>query len=121
MIDVVRVGPDEWSTVRKVRLAALLDTPDLFWSTHDDEVDKPESWWREFVDAGAWFVAYDGGLPVGISAAIRDPELEESDRQLISMWVEPDARGGGVGAKLIEAVKAWARADGARALQLQVT
>ena len=37
------------------------------------------------------------------------------------MWVRAEARGRGVGTKLIDAVKAWARAEGARALQLEVT
>lgn len=62
-----------------------------------------------------------GQTIVGIAAAIRVPELEDSARLLISMWVEPDARRAGIGTKLVEAVKDWARADGARELRLQVT
>jgi GNAT superfamily N-acetyltransferase len=121
VFDIRRMGPDEWPTVRKVRLAALLDTPDWFWATYDEEVDKPESWWRDFVDAGAWFVAYIGQRPVGIAAGIRIDGLEESALQLISMWVEPESRGRGIGTKLIDAVKAWARSSGVRELHLQVT
>lgn len=121
MIEIRQVDPDEWATVRKIRLAALLESPDWFWATYDEEVEKPESWWRDFIEAGAWFIAYEVERSVGIAAAVRAPELEESDRQLISMWVEPDARGGGVGTKVVDAVKAWARANGVRELQLQVT
>lgn len=121
MIKVEQVGPDRWRTVREVRLAALRDSPDWFWATYEEEVDKPESWWRDFIRAGAWFVARADDRPVGITAAIRQPELGDPARQLISMWVEPAARGAGIGAKLIDAAAAWGRADGAKELRLQVT
>jgi GNAT superfamily N-acetyltransferase len=120
MIEIRRVDPDEWAKVRKIRLAGLLESPDWFWGTYDEEVNKPESWWRDFIETGAWFIAHEADRPVGIAAAIRAPELEESDRQLISMWVEPEARDRGIGAKLIDAVKTWARGSGVRGLQLQV-
>jgi GNAT superfamily N-acetyltransferase len=121
MIEIRRVGPDDWPTVREIRLAALKDTPDWFWATYEQEVEKPESWWRDFIDSGAWFLAQDENHPVGIAAAIRNPQLGDSVRQLISMWVAPGTRGIGVGARLVQAIKDWARADGARELQLEVT
>jgi GNAT superfamily N-acetyltransferase len=121
MIEITQVGPDDWSIVREIRLAALQDTPGWFWATYEEEVEKPETWWRGFIDAGAWFVAQVDHHPVGIAAGIRDPELGDSTRQLISMWVEPHARGAGIGAKLVDAVKGWACDDGAKELQLQVT
>ncbi|MGH2747910.1 MAG: GNAT family N-acetyltransferase [Actinomycetota bacterium] len=121
MIEIEQVGPDEWSIVRKVRLAALQDTPDWFWSTYEEEVEKDESWWRSNIGAGAWFIAQIDGRPVGIAAGIRAAHLGDSTRQLISMWVEPATRGAGLGERLVDAVIAWARADGANELQLEVT
>ena len=121
MIEIRRVDSHEWETVRAVRLAALKDAPDWFWVTYDEERDKPERWWRDFIDGGAWFVAYEETQPLGIAAGIRDPELDACTRQLISMWVAPDARDRGIGVQLVETVKAWAREDGATELQLQVT
>lgn len=107
--------------MRDVRLAALKDTPDWFWATYEEEVDQPEEWWRDFLEAAAWFIAYDGERPIGIAAGIRSSRLDESERALISMWVSPDARGQGIGRQLVEATKDWARADGALSLQLEVT
>jgi RimJ/RimL family protein N-acetyltransferase len=121
MTEIKRLSSDEWRTVRKIRLAALKDSPNWFWATYDEEVDKPEAWWRDFIEAGAWFIAHEGDDPVGIAAAIRDPELDESDRQLISMWVVPEARNRGIGAGLVDAVMTWAREEGVQELQLQVT
>jgi GNAT superfamily N-acetyltransferase len=121
VLEIKRVGPDDWSTVRKIRLAALRDTPDWFWATYEEEVEKPESWWREFIEAGAWFLACDHDRPLGIAAVLPAPGLEETARQLISMWVSPEARRQGVGANLIDAIKGWSRETGVRELQLQVT
>ncbi|HYI44307.1 MAG TPA: GNAT family N-acetyltransferase [Actinomycetota bacterium] len=121
MVEIRGAGADEWSTIRKVRLAALTDTPDAFWATHVEEIDKPEAWWRHFINAGAWFLAWDGDRAVGIVAVLRDPELGEATRRLISMWVHPEARGAGIGVELVDAAVAWARVDGAREVQLEVT
>jgi GNAT superfamily N-acetyltransferase len=119
--EIRRAVDDEWRIVRRLRLAALRDSPDWFWATYDEEVGRPDEWWRERVDSGAWFIAYTDGLPVGLAGAITAPELDPSARQLVSMWVDPAARSKGVGRQLIEAVEKWARAQDVRALQLQVT
>ncbi len=121
MFEVRRVPSDNWRVVREIRLAALKDTPDWFRATYDEEVDQSEEWWRGFIEAGAWFIGYERDVPVGIAAAIRDAELEESDRRLISMWVVPAARNRGIGAELVNAATDWAREDGAKEPQLEVT
>ena len=107
--------------MRRVRLEALEDAPDWFWATYDDEVGRPERWWREFIDIGAWFVSLEEERPVGVAAAIRDAGLGESARQLISMWVAPPARNRGIGRALIERVKEWVRSEDVGELRLDVT
>lgn len=118
---VRRVEADEWEVVREIRLRGLRDAPDFFWSTYEDEVDQTPEWWREFVDAGAWFVAWDSGRPVGVVAAIRDGSLGATTRQLISMWVAPEARERRVAERLVNEVKEWAAQEGADRLLLDVT
>lgn len=111
----------DWEVVREVRLAALRDSPDWFWATYEQEVDQAPEWWREFISAGAWFVAWEDDEPAGIAAALYDRDLGPVTWQLISMWVAPEARGGGVGARLVNRVKEWAQDAGIRTLQLDVT
>jgi ribosomal protein S18 acetylase RimI-like enzyme len=41
-------------------------------------------------------------------------------RDLISMWVHPEHRGRGIGARLLHAVVEWAAGDGAREVSLWV-
>ncbi len=121
MIEIVRVTPDDWAEVRDIRLAALQDTPDWFWATYEEEKDKPESWWRDFIGPGGWFVARETGGTVGIAAGVPHYRPRPKARALISMWVAPGSRGRGIGRKLIAAVADWARADGATVLELEVT
>ena len=121
MIEIRHVSADEWELVRGVRLAALRDTPDWFWATYEEEVHKDEATWRAFIDAGAWFIAEADGRPVGIAAGVEPWRPDESALHLISMWVEPDARGAGIGTRLVETVIDWARTEGAAELQLDVT
>ena len=119
--DVERASEDDWELVREVRLRALLDSPDNFWATHSDEVERPESWWRGFIRANGWFLAFEDGVPVGIAAGMQDPDGPTTARELISMWVDPVYRGRGIGAELVEAVAGWARSVGAEDLDLMVT
>lgn len=122
MVQIKKIGAGEWALVRDVRLAALQDAPINFWATYEDEVQRPDGWWRDrFIGEGAWFVALDGPDPVGIAAAVGDHDLGRAMKQLISMWVAPAARRRGVGRALVEAVVAWAREEGLSALQLEVT
>ena len=120
-MEVRRLAPHEWQVLRSLRLAALRDSPDWFWSTYDEEVERPDEWWQRSARDVAWFIAHDSGRPVGLAAALRSPELPETERHVISMWVEPAARGRGIGRSLIEQIKEWARADGAESLHLEVT
>ncbi|MDQ3953280.1 MAG: GNAT family N-acetyltransferase [Actinomycetota bacterium] len=121
MADIRRVEADRWEAVRDVRLRALRDAPEMFWATYEDEVSRPPGWWQGFIEAGAWFLAVQGDEPVGIAAAIRDDRFDPATRQLISMWVAPGARRGGVGLQLVKAVQGWAVTAGVRTLLLDVT
>lgn len=79
----------------------------------------------------AWFLAWRDGQPVGIVGGAGPggkPGGEGStsrgdsqgERHVISMWVDPSARGTGIADALIGAIAGWARSDGARTLKLWV-
>ena len=65
---------------------------------------------------GAFFVAYRMGRAVACGALrLLDPRTAEIKR----MYVEPGARGGGVGRRMLEVLEAEALALGARVLMLE--
>lgn len=55
---------------------------------------------------------------MGIAVGITNAEIKHAE--LVSMWVRPDARGTGVGRRLIEAVLDWARGAGFGEVRLWV-
>lgn len=116
-IVLVQLGPEEGERLRDVRLRALQDSPDSFWATYEREAEfPPEKWAARLADPDArWWVARTGdGVDVGL-ACVR---LEDSGAHLVSMWVAPEARGKGVGSRLVDEAIAWARAAGAEQMQL---
>jgi ribosomal protein S18 acetylase RimI-like enzyme len=123
--ELVRVWPDDWEAFRDVRLRSLADSPGAFRSRYDDWVAASEQRWRSrLTDVPLTLLARAGGDTVGIVSGV--PDGEESV-ELISMWVDPVARGTGVATALIDAVVEWAaeqqrsaylmvRSDNARAI-----
>jgi ribosomal protein S18 acetylase RimI-like enzyme len=109
-LEIAIVGPEEWQLFRALRLRALREAPYAFGSRYDDWVEAPESRWRDRLANVPLNVAArrDGEL-VGMASGVYDGE---DQAELISMWVDPAARGCGVAAGLVAAVVAWATAAG---------
>ena len=116
---VRRIRPGEGPLLKRVRLAALLDTPTAFAKTHAEESTYTDDEWENRAaawaagDGGATFFAEAGGSVVGLVGTHRPGPAE-----LVSMWVEPESRGSGVAEALVDAVVEWAGAD---TLELWVT
>ena len=126
-MQILRVEADDWERIREIRLRALREDPDAFGSTFEREAAAAEEQWRSFATGWeetarqATFVAVDGdggwvGIVVG---AVRAADRSLSN--LYAMWVDPRARGRGVGERLVESVAAWAAGTGAGRLELCVT
>ncbi len=115
--ELARLGPDDWKIFRDVRLRSLADAPAAFGSRYDDWVSAPEVRWRaRLTDVPLTVVARIDGETVGVASGMVD---DEDWAELISMWVDPSARGTGVAHELIDAVAEWAAEQG-RSLYLMV-
>jgi len=116
-MEILRIGPDEWEVFRELRLRALREAPYAFGSRYDDWAEAPETSWRDrLANVPLNLVARMDGELVGMASGVVE---DEDGAELISMWVDPAARGSGVAAALIEAVVEWARSAG-RATYLMV-
>jgi GNAT superfamily N-acetyltransferase len=115
----------EWPLYRSLRLRALHDAPAAFGSTLAEEDARTDADWAWRLNIGASsgrdrpLVAELAGAAVGLAWAKVDP-ADGSLANLFQMWVAPEARGHGVAAALLDAAVAWARASGARTMQLGV-
>lgn len=116
---------DDWKLVRDVRLRALAESPLAFGSTLGRERDRTEAEWRQWSGRGrsgdgVMYVADQGERFVGLAGGYHEEEHPDAVH-LVSMWVDPAQRGAGLGRRLVEAVVAWARAEGAAVVNLWVT
>ena len=125
-VSVRRVRAGEGSLLKAVRLAALLESPSAFGSTHAAEVAQPNRHWASRAALGAsgahtatYFAVAEHSV-VGIVAGYR-PDPTGSLTELVSMWVSPPHRRAGVAAKLVNAVIGWARETDATRVDLWVT
>ena len=120
-MEIVRIGGEDWETLRVVRLAALNEAPYAFGSTYEQEVDQTETDWRRWIAPddpdSAMFLAKEGGDPVGMVAGYKE---DDTTAHLIAMWVAPAVRGRSVGMALVNAVLDWARERGFETVKLDV-
>jgi ribosomal protein S18 acetylase RimI-like enzyme len=123
-IQVCRVQPGKWATLRTVRLAALADAPDAFGSTTERELALDEAEWRRRAQTAPNFIAWRGDEPVGLVTVVRRPGDDEdgppAEWELVSMWVSPLARGSGAADLLVSVAVEVVRAESARWLILWV-
>jgi ribosomal protein S18 acetylase RimI-like enzyme len=114
--------PDEWPAYRAFRLRALETDPDAFGETVTHALGMDEAAWRGRLDRSdrAVIVAEDQTGLLGMAAG-GPAEGYPGVAGLYGMWVAPEARGRGVGAALVEAVRSWAREMGYEAVGLGVT
>jgi GNAT superfamily N-acetyltransferase len=124
-VAVRAVGAGEGAHLRELRLSALSDAPEAFASSLEVEAARPESFWNELASASS--AAREGVVIVAVSgqkwiamAGSRWFDQSAGIVQLWGMWVEPAARGRGLGRMLVSTVATWAARRGAVALRLGV-
>jgi GNAT superfamily N-acetyltransferase len=118
-LEIFQATSADWRSVRDVRLRALEDAPDAFGSTHAREEGFSEADWTRRLSREdcVTFLARLGDRTAGIAGG----QQERASVELVSMWVDPAARGNGVARTLVEAVVEWARNVGEERVRLWVT
>jgi ribosomal protein S18 acetylase RimI-like enzyme len=88
-------------------LEAVRTSPDSFITTVEEVKTRPLDSWIEEIRSSTWAVAQQNGQVVGIVAGKRpDPAKDAEDqadtRYIESVWIDPDLRRQGLGARLIK-------------------
>jgi ribosomal protein S18 acetylase RimI-like enzyme len=133
--ELVRLGPQDWQAQRELRLAALLDAPEAFGTTHAQMATHTEADWRADLGRIAAWQVRDDGMPVGMVRMVvadEDGEVVPADEvagragsgaltaYLISMFVAREARGTGAGELLVRTVLDHAKSLGLQQVWLDV-
>jgi ribosomal protein S18 acetylase RimI-like enzyme len=96
---------EDWYTLKKVRLASLLDSPTAFGQTHESAAAYTDTQWRERA-SGLGITEYILALVEDRCVGLIGDYVSPSNVfNLIAMWVEPEYRGRPVAAGLVDAIK----------------
>jgi RimJ/RimL family protein N-acetyltransferase len=126
MLSVRRINLGEVELYRRLRLAALEDSPDAFTTSYESALSRTdESWVMQADEAAigedrAIFIAHFDGATAGLAALYRSPD-EPDHGELIQMWVAPDFRGKHLAVALVETAVEWARRSRFKAIKASVT
>ncbi|AEO60368.1 hypothetical protein MYCTH_2309545 [Thermothelomyces thermophilus ATCC 42464] len=123
MIEVKVLLPGDWQLWRELRLQALAEAPHAFGATlayWQGDGDREQRWRaRLAIPSSRNLIAFLGGKPVGMVSGV--PAINDTDAvELISLWVKPEARGRGVGGRLVDDVEQWAAGLNLKTMQLSV-
>ena len=109
-----RLSPADAAVFRALRLAALLDRPEAFVTSHVEEKEQPLAYFEARLQerpGHVVFGAFDGDTLVGIAGLSRESLLQLAHKGRIwGMYVAEAARGHGVARELLQAALAHARA-----------
>jgi ribosomal protein S18 acetylase RimI-like enzyme len=106
-----RVDESDWRRWRDLRLRMLADTPLAFAETLETARGHTDDEWRFRVrralePGGFTVVAEDGDRWVATMSAFTHPQ---QGLFLVSVYVDPEHRGGGLADRLLDEVLRWAR------------
>jgi len=127
MIEFRTIRADEGQKLRAIRLQALAESPAAFGSTLAETKARPVTYWNDRAvrdSAGTestLVVAEDENGWVGLTGGYLGNCNGMRSVELISMWVNPAYRGGGLAQHLVEQIVAWARHRNAECVTLWVT
>lgn len=117
---VRRITASDWPALREVRLRALADAPDAFGVLLAEAQTQPEEVWRERAGGPSPILLGDvEGRPVAMGGLFL-PDDDPGHAVVWGMWVDPAARGSGLGAALLRELLRLGRESG-RTVLLHVT
>jgi ribosomal protein S18 acetylase RimI-like enzyme len=114
---ITRLAESDWRAFAVIRLRALVDSLGERDPQYQKEIGFTAAQWRRRLRDHAQFAAVAGDRVVGLIAA----QQENSDSvYLYSLWLDPAARGQGLGRSLVAAAVDWARDQRVRTITLRV-
>jgi ribosomal protein S18 acetylase RimI-like enzyme len=101
-LEVRILGENDWPEYRRIRLESLQESPSAFSVAHGEELERPDSYWRERVLSADRLLAVRGGQALGVVSLHRE-DSEGHRGEIRDLWVVPEARNTGVAWRLLEA------------------
>lgn len=114
---ITRLTESDWEKFAELRLRALTDTFGTTDKQYLVEARFTPADWRRRLRDHAQFMVVLAGQPVGMVAAYQE---SAETAYVYSLWLDPAARGRGLGRRLVAAALDWARRRGVRTATLRM-
>jgi ribosomal protein S18 acetylase RimI-like enzyme len=102
MIEIKKLPPERWQDYRKLRLEALQADPIAFGSSYEEEISRPEEFWRNRI--GSMLFALENDKPVGMVRYTFETRGKKHIAGIYSMYVNSDFRNQGIGKRLMDSM-----------------
>jgi ribosomal protein S18 acetylase RimI-like enzyme len=121
-MEIRPLQPANAKIIRKLRLEALLDSPESFGSSYEEEREYPLKRFKDRLESGCTLGAFLHEELVGMVTLMEETRNKTRHKATIyAMYVRPAQRGQGIGKKLmIEAIKQAKRINGIEQIHLSV-
>ena len=101
-VEIVRLVPDEWSEVKRIRHRSVSEEPRAFGTTPSEAESITEETWRHRLANDLYLgVRYKGELVGIVGAVLEKQEKVRHIGYVYSMYIAPEVRGKGLGKKLM--------------------
>ncbi|WP_077330045.1 GNAT family N-acetyltransferase [Virgibacillus siamensis] len=114
-MEIRLLEPEDASTYRKLRLEALLNSPEAFLTSYEEAESQTEEDYRVKLQSdGVYnFGAFEGDTLIGMVALVPETKEKINHRSnVFAMYVTPASRGKGIGKKLMQSAIEYAKSLG---------
>jgi ribosomal protein S18 acetylase RimI-like enzyme len=103
MIEIKQLPPERWQDYRKLRLESLQADPIAFGRSYEEEISRPEEFWRNGI--GNMLFAVENDRPVGMVRYEFEPRVKNKHvAGIYAMYVNQEFRNRGIGKRLMDGV-----------------
>jgi len=103
MIEIKKLPPERWQDYRKLRLEALQADLIAFGSSYEEEISRPEEFWRNRI--GSMLFAVENDKLVGMVSYVFETRAKNKHiAGIYAMYVNQEFRNRGIGKRLMDSM-----------------
>jgi len=108
------INETDWEVYKKIRLSALLESPQAFATKYEDAKNRTAESWKNQCNEMAQrtnaiaFIGYLNHLPISLCGLYRNKN-QDAEWEIVQVWTDPFFRGKGISAEMFAHVINWSK------------